>query len=238
MGHKEWLDQEGAWAFIPAFVNPYDEGVLKVFDQAKRVLRTIGDPGDAFDGYQRSDGAYVSKQIQSIFQTLRDDSIGITYISPPGGPVYDAAKRPCGQVIRTHAEVVERKAGTCHDLALLFAACSEYVRIRPLVLLAPGHTYFGYWTGVPSHERFWTRSERRLRAPEFGASWTITDGPEVLALVENGDVRVVETTLACERGETFERACAKGLERLKGDSEGSFQVALDVYAARGEVQPV
>jgi hypothetical protein len=42
MGATEWLDQEETWAFVPAFVNPFNEGVLKVFGEATKVLRTLG----------------------------------------------------------------------------------------------------------------------------------------------------------------------------------------------------
>ena len=83
MSAREWLDQQDAWAFIPAFVNPFDEGVLKVFEHAKNVLRTLGSPSDAFEGYLRAaEPEYVRMQMKAIFQTLRDEASGVTYITP------------------------------------------------------------------------------------------------------------------------------------------------------------
>lgn len=240
MGAKEWLDQEDTWAFVPAFVNPFDEGVLEVFEHAKKVLRTLGNPNDSFDGYQRAgQPEYVSTQMKAIFQTLRDDSIGITYISPPGSPVIDAAsKRACGQVVRTHSEVVKRKLGTCHDLALLVAACAEYIGIRPLIFLIPGHTFVGYWLNPGAQQKYWAQREGRLRTKKFGQSWTITDGSEVLTLLTTGDIALVETTYVCQREKTFQDACIDRAEQFKLVDQGKLDVAIDVFASRREVQPL
>jgi hypothetical protein len=239
MGAKEWLDQEDTWAFIPAFVNPFDEGVLKVFEVAKKVLRTLGHPSDTFNGYQQGDTAdYVSTQMKAIFQTLRDDSIGLTYIAPPGSPIFDSSKRPCGQVVRTHAEVVERKLGTCHDLALLVAACAEYIGIRPLICLIPGHTFVAYWLTSTAQERYWSGRERRLRTGKFGESWTMTDGRELLRLVSKGEVALVEATFVCQREKTFEEARAYRAAQVKSADKDRLDVAIDIFAARREIQPV
>jgi len=237
MGEKEWLDQEDTWAFIPAFVNPFDEGVLKVFDYAKKVLRTLGNPGDTFDGYQSGQSDYVSTQMKAIYQTLRDDSIGITYISPPGSPIFDAVSRhPAGQVIRTHTEVVERKLGTCHDLALLIAACAEYIGIHPLVVLIEGHTFVGYWLTPEGQEQYWGKREGRIRTGKFGEGWTMTDADELLKLVGNGDIALVEATYVCQPDKTFDDACM--VRRSQFEKKEQLDVVIDVFAARREVQPL
>ncbi len=240
MGAKEWLDQQDTWAFIPAFVNPYDAGVIKVFEHANQVLRTLGDPGDSFIGYGADDRPdYVARQVKAIFQTLRDDAIGLTYISPPGSPVFDAvSKRVCGQVIRTHSEVVDRKLGTCQDLTLLLAACAEYVNIRPLVVLVPGHTYVGYWTSSRAQEQFWKERAERLRTSQYGENWMITDGKELLDLLDRGNLAFVEATYVCERQRTFQIACEDGAGRFRTADKDTFDVAIDIFQARREIQPL
>ncbi|MBA3341852.1 MAG: CHAT domain-containing protein [Gemmatimonadaceae bacterium] len=239
MGAKEWLDQEDTWAFIPAFVNPFDEGVLKVFDYAKKVLRTLGHPNDTFNGYQSPEPEYVSTQMKAIFQTLRDDSIGITYISPPGSPVFDSvSKRPAGQIVRTHTEVVEHKLGTCHDLALLIAACAEYVGIHPVIVLIDGHTFVGYWLTDKAQQEYWGKREGRIRTSKFGEGWTMTDADELVKLVAQGDIALVEATYVCERNKTFDEACTYRKTTFALEERDKLDVVIDVFAARGEVQPL
>jgi len=241
MGAKEWLDQEDTWAFIPAFVDPFDNGVLTVFELAKKVLRTLGNPSDTFTGYRQNPPSpeYVSTQMKAIFQTLRDDTIGLTYIAPPGSPVFDSgSQRPIGQVVRTHGEVIERKLGTCHDLALLLAACAEYVGIRPLIGLLPGHTFVGYWTSSQSQERYWKERQDRLRTSKFGEAWTITDGEEFFQLVNKEDIALLEPTYVCQREKTFKEACTFRMDALKKTDRELLDVVVDIYSARREVQPI
>lgn len=240
MGAKEWLDQVDTWAFIPAFVNPFEDGILRVFELAERVLRTLGHPSDAFSGYQETRRApeYVATQMKAIFQTLRDDSIGLTYISPPGSPIVDASNRVCGQVVRTHTEVVERKLGTCHDLSLLLAACAEYIGIRPLICLIPMHTFMGYWTTPEAQERYWKARESRLRTATFGERWTLGSGSELQFLVRSGQVTLIEATFVCQRQKTFEDACRYRTDRLESDEKNRLEAAIDIRAARGTIQPV
>ncbi len=238
MGPKEWLDQEDSWAFIPAFVNPWDDGVVKVFEIAKRVLRTLGDPGDTFCGYQavskRPD--YVSTQMKAIFQTLRD-SIEVTYISPPGSPVFDrTSKHVVGQIVRTHTEVIDRKLGTCHDIALLIAACAEYIGVHPLLLLVTGHTFVGYWMTQKAQQEYW--SSRLIRTGRFGESWTITDGAEISRLIGRRKIVLIEATYVCERDRTFEEACSRRADTFDSKIKDLLDVAIDVFAARHEISPV
>ncbi|MHC2863777.1 hypothetical protein ACVIYH_004855 [Bradyrhizobium diazoefficiens] len=231
MSATEWLDQEATWAFVPAFVNPLSEGVLQVFGEATKVLRTLGTPSDAFRGYSSP----VATQMRAIYQTIRDHGNGITYISPPGSPVFEgASKQPAGQVVRTHGEVLQHRLGTCHDLALLLGACAEYVGIRALIALLPGHTLFGYWTAANHQVDYW-KTETKLRTGKDGEDWTITNRSKLLTLIDEQKVVMVEATCVCEKGKTFEEACAAGAEKLRSDG---MDAAIDIYAARRRVQPV
>jgi hypothetical protein len=242
MGAGEWLDREDTWAFIPAFVNPHDAGVLKVFESANKVLRTLGGPLDAFKGYlNRASPRDVRTQMQAIYQTLRDEPIALRYIAPPGSPVFDrTSRRRVGQVVRTHAEVIERRYGTCHDLALLLAACAEYIGIRPLIVLVSGHTFVGYWTSSTAHDTYWTEAGKKiLDQTAFGPKWTFTDGQALMNLVDKQDVVLVEATYVCQPVKTFAQACKYRVAEFKENmKEDLFDVAIDVYAARQAVQPL
>jgi hypothetical protein len=236
MGAIEWLNLPGTWDYIPAFVNPLDEGVRTVFGDATRILRTLGTPQDDFTGYgqQPPDANYVRTQVRAIYQALRDGSKRLTYITPPGSPLFDGDKpTPIGQFVRTHGEVVKHRLGTCHDLALLMAACAEYVGIRPLIILFPGHTFVGFWTTPKAQEDYWR--DRKITKPK---SWTIQTGPELLNLVKAGDVLVVETTHLGKPEYSFDHSCEDRVKYLELWRD-FLNVAVDVYRARTHsIRPV
>jgi hypothetical protein len=235
MSATEWLDQEATWAFVPAFVNPLSDGVLKVFEEATKVLRTLGTPRDAFSGYSDVNPLPVTTQMRAIYQTIRDHGNGITYISPPGSPVFEgASKHAVGQTVRTHGEVIQHRLGTCHDLALLLGACAEYVGIRALIALLPGHTLFGFWTAANHQGDFW-RTEKKLRTGKDGEEWTITNISKLLTLLDEQQVVMVEATNVCDKSKTFDEACTAGADKLR---ENGMDAAIDIYAARRRVQPV
>jgi hypothetical protein len=235
MSATEWLDQEATWAFVPAFVNPLSEGVLTVFGEATKVLRTLGTPNDVFSGYLNVDVSPVATQMRAIYQTIRDHGNGITYISPPGSPVFEGtSKQSVGQIVRTHGEVIQHRLGTCHDLALLLGACAEYVGIRALIALLPGHTLFGYWTAANHQADYW-KTETKLRTGKDGEDWTITNRSKLLTLLDEQKIVMVEATGVCEKNMTFDEACTAGAEKLRTDG---MDVAIDIYAARRRIQPV
>ena len=74
MGRAEWLDQRETWHYVPAFVNPYDDGVLDVLDKADGILKTIAGPTSSFSGYQTGDGDHVMKQVEALFNCLATSS--------------------------------------------------------------------------------------------------------------------------------------------------------------------
>ncbi len=238
MGADEWIDRRETWQYVPAFVDPFDPVIAEIIRSAVPVLRTIGDPTDDFSGYQRNFGDHTSRQMQAIFQALRDDARGIRYATPAGGAIPDPGRaRNLGQFVRRHREVLERRLGTCHDLALLLAACAEHISIHPLVVLVPGHTFFGFWRTHQAHRDFWTG----LRSPTGVPTWTIDDAPKLKALVDKGDVVLVEATDIC-RASSYVSACDAGKQRLEdavAHELVGFDVAIDVRRARdGGVQPV
>ena len=143
----QWRDnlRDGRW--LPSFVQPRDPAVPRVLELARRYVRVLrDDPQCGFAGYQLAHAADenslrgVDRQVESIWAALLHDwQLG--YINPP--PSYSAALD--SQRLRLPSMVWEHRSGTCIDLALLFAACLEYVDIYPVVFLLEGHALPGWW---------------------------------------------------------------------------------------------
>ncbi|MBS0204484.1 MAG: hypothetical protein JSS49_16390 [Planctomycetes bacterium] len=225
MGATEWLNKPEAWKYVPAFVDPLDAGVVSIFEEATRTLRTLGSPQDEFVGYRNTaNSVNVRTQLQAIYQTLRDGRERLTYINPPASPLFEGEKA-VGQFVRSHSEVVSHRLGSCHDLTLLMAACAEYVGIRPLVILFNGHTFVGFWMTAPAHTNYWAPPKL---SPD---SWIIDTAKELLRLVIEEAVLVVETTVLGKPERSFDDACNDGFNYLQ-QREAFMQVAVDVYRAR------
>jgi hypothetical protein len=153
---EEWKDDPEGRAFLPSFVLPRDPAVIDVIDSAQRYLMALLDDGQAgFDGYQSlgaSDSAeadeVVDLQVQAIWSALVYDR-ALYYINPP--PTYT----PGSQRVRTPSEVLLTKRGTCIDLALMVAACLEFIEIYPVIILLKGHAFPAYWRSHAAWKAFW-----------------------------------------------------------------------------------
>lgn len=152
----EWRDQPDEWRWLPCFVLPRDPAVQRVLDCATRYLRALTDDSSAgFDGYQRlateavgeSDYSVVDLQVRAIWAALLHD-LPLGYINPP--PTYTTAS----QRIRSPSQILADHRGTCIDLALLLAACLEYVGIHPVLFLIQGHAFPGYWRSPEARENW------------------------------------------------------------------------------------
>ena len=89
---------------------------------------------------------YIDAQVRAIWWALVHD-YAIGYINPPPSFVENE------QRLRTPSEVVQGKRGTCIDLALLLAACLEYIEIYPVIFLLRDHAFPGYWRSEPGYQR-------------------------------------------------------------------------------------
>ena len=238
MALSEWLDRADMWHFIPAFVDPNAKGVLDVLDEANVLLRRT-DPTKSFDGYQSGDPDCVKQQVATIFNCLRGEPFQLNYINvPPLDPYIPGESMSSGQRVRTPTEVIDHRRGTCNDLAILFASCLEHIGINPLVVLKPGHTYVGFWLSIGAWERFWKQAQQNtIRLHQVsGHNWIINSAKEFGDLVTNSDVLLLEATRVTDRNATFADALARGRENLLPN--GGFDVAVDVVAARREIQPL
>lgn len=165
LAHNEWFNAPVFFDSLAAFVQPNTKAVNSVLDAASNLLGSgTGDP--SLGGYQK--GPERAAQIAAgIYEALRHQQI--RYIDPP------ASFEDTGQKIRTTAQVLDERFGTCIDLAVTYAACLEAVGIRPVIWLIQGHAFAGFM-----------RDESQL------AHSTITEPNALINLVESGRVVPVE----------------------------------------------
>ena len=102
-----------------------------------------------------------------------------------------------GQQVRTPGDVLTWRVGTPLDTVVVLAAALEQAGIRPLLWLADGHAFLGYW--------------REERSAESAAT---TDAAPLVNLVDLGLIGLVETTLLTSDGRARRRPAPPRLHRL------------------------
>lgn len=250
---KDPADKRSVW--LPSFVLPRDPSVARIIDSAQRYLMALQDAPDAgFDGYQQIDQndlstrSFVDRQVQAIWCALSYEW-ELSYINPP--PSYSLRT----QRLRTPSDVLAGKRGTCIDLALLFAACLEYIDIYPSLILLKGHAFPAYWRSDGAHESFVLAdpSGRTATASATSTSsgignrdpgsvvgrygWVIDKRQlgELMQCIQRGDLVPLETVWLTNHS-GFSEACEAGLQNLRNSKE--FDSMLDVIQARRNQPPV
>jgi hypothetical protein len=230
----EWkFDPKDDSRWLASFVLPRDPAVLRIIAAAQKYVTSLRDePGAGFDGYQSVDpeaddpDEMIDLQVRAIWSALVND-LPLAYINPPPTFTKDA------QRLRTPSDVLNGGRGTCIDLALMFAACLEFIEIYPVVFVLKDHAFPGYWRNGESHDRYLqmkhagaaadqARAERRQSFDEFD---------EITQLVNSGDLVPVETVWLTER-RSLQEAVDAGLENLINRSD--WGALLDVVQARSE----
>jgi len=245
----EWVDTPELDAYLPSFVLSRDNAVARVIDNAQRYVRLFNEDSTAgFDGYQgvnkkaKDPYATVDLQVKAIWSMISFD-MALGYINPP--PTFTESS----QRLRTPSDVIDGKRGTCIDLALLLAACLEYVGIDPVIFLLSGHAFPGYWRSEEARDAFLRMSTKSLlpltadrssalsdtQARTPSKPWMFTNYAEVTQLVQDGSVVPLETTyLTQQLG--FTEAMKGGKEDLREKSQ--FCSMIDVQRARTDKNPV
>lgn len=152
----QWRDNRRDGRWLPSFVQPRDLAVARAVEQAQRYNRVLrDDPNAGFEGYQLADAGDeeslrgVDRQVEALWATLLHDwQLG--YINPP--PSYSADLD--SQRLRMPSQVARHRAGTCIDLALLFAACLELIDVYPVIFLLEGHALPGWWRHPKFREEY------------------------------------------------------------------------------------
>ncbi|WP_229719161.1 DUF4011 domain-containing protein [Nocardia jinanensis] len=165
LAHNEWFNAPIFYDSLAAFVQPNTNAVHSVLSDAAELLRSQTG-NSSISGYQDSPerAAFIAAAIYEALRTRQ-----IRYINPP------ASFEDTGQKIRTTAQVLEQRFGTCIDLSVTYAACLEAAGLRPLVWLVEGHAFGGF-----------LRNEVNLAHP------SLTEQNALVNLIESGIAVPVE----------------------------------------------
>ncbi|MEW1950944.1 DUF3320 domain-containing protein [Pseudarthrobacter sp902506025] len=165
-----WVAGRGlvSYEFLAAYVQPHHPSIAKLMSEAADILTQTTGSG-SLDGYME-DGDRVDQIVFAIAQAM--SARDIRYSMPPASWGLE------GQQVRTPAQVLDDRLGTCLDTTLVLAAALEFCGIRPLLWLVDGHAFLGYW-----------REEGSL------STAASDDVPELVSLVQRGYIGLVETTL-------------------------------------------
>jgi hypothetical protein len=204
---SEWTGLATAPELVAAFVRPNDPTNEAVLRNAAEKLRAAGrDP--ALVGYNARKKARAWELAEAIWAALSDERI--VYALPP------QSFEQKGQKVRSPSAILERKLGTCLDLALLFAGCLEQAGLNPVIGFCDGHAFAGVWLiddafslGVIDEAQ---TIRKRLQAEE-------------LVLVE-------VTLLTSDRPIRFRAAVDKAAGLVAADAEKRFELLVDIRRAR------
>lgn len=203
---SQWLAQPPGLAveLLAAHVMPNAPQITALMPRvAELVGRSTG--RSVLDGYQSEDPERVDALVAAGFDALHER--GIYYAEPP------ASWADIGQKVRTPAEVLEGRLGTCLDTCVVMAAVLEQIGIHPQIWIFEGHAVLGYWR---------SRSE---------AGSVTYDPTELMNLVDLGDLKIIETTLIPDPQATFDLALEAGWRKVHDNLSEALRV-LDVLAAR------
>jgi hypothetical protein len=233
----EWLDTKRDGKWLPSFVFPRNRKVRQIIAKAQNYLMAINDdPYVGFDGYQSDDPDLVDCEVQAIWSALVYD-YRLSYIDPP--PTYTNSS----QRLRTPEDVIDGGHGTCIDLALLFAACLEYIGLYPVIFLLQGHAFPGYWRDLSYHSRF-VELQDGVGVPSgvdisSAASvqlvnenpWMIEkEGFDLLLGVLLNDEVVPVETVCLTSNDSFSEACEQAIMTLR--NRDYFDAMVDIRIAR------
>jgi hypothetical protein len=219
-------------------------------DAAQNYVMALRDNSAAgFDGYQCINPADeesvkgVDEQVQAIWSALIYNH-NLSYINPP--PTYNLS----AQRLRTPTEIIEGRRGTCIDLALLFAACLEYVDIYPVIFLLRNHALPGFWRRSEFQDDFRKVAERFQKTPapsgaEPSQLSTVQEWPwyhsknayeEIMEEIDLGNQRLfpIETVGLTQRA-GFKDSILSAIDKLKnknGIPEFEFEGMIDITQAR------
>jgi hypothetical protein len=113
-------------AVLASFTTPSDPVIQEL---AGRISGRAGGAGAAYTN------ADAVKFLRSLYEFQVDN--GLSYQSPPSyvnGTQF-------GQHIKYGRDVLRNHAGTCVDLAILWASACEAVGLRPVLVVIPGHCF-------------------------------------------------------------------------------------------------
>src|SRR3954470_8363731 len=163
-----------ALEMLAAHVMPNPPAVTALVSEAADLLEQKTGSG-AFVGY-----AATPERVDDVVRAITDvlQGRGIRYSEPP------ASWSDLGQQVRSPGDVLTWRVGTPLDTVVVLAAALEQAGLRPLLWLAEGHAFLGYW-----------------REEGSAGSAAPADATPLVNLVDLGLIGLVETTLLTSMGE-------------------------------------
>src|SRR3954469_24846303 len=163
-----------ALEMLAAHVQPNHPAIPTLLAEAAEILdlHTGSELLDGYDGGPERADAIVAAVAEAVRRH------GIRHSEPPASWI------EVGQQVRSPGDVLTWRVGTPLDLVVLLAAALEQAGLRPLLWLAEGHSFLGYW--------------REERSAESAAT---TDVAPLVNLVDLGLIGLVETRLLTALGE-------------------------------------
>lgn len=223
-GFYEWSNVPDYRKSLACFIQPAHPVVGNIVADTVNYLDRDELPV-SFTRIMKSDIDNKADYIAKVFYDCLCKSYDIRYAYQAPSFEFDSQViRPPHRVIPNPPEI--RGEGTCIDLALLMAACLEYVRLQPLVFLVKEndrvqHAFIGCWTDVT--ERY---------------EPILTDFEKLKKALETQKLLILETTGITDRwGKklSFEEAVNTAKAHFTPEE---FIFALDVAAARQTVVPL
>lgn len=161
-----------ALEMLAAYVQPNATAIAALMlDISDRLQAATGN--SSIDGYQSENPDRVDAIARAVFDGMK--ARDIRYAEPP------ASWGDIGQKVRTPAEVLDKRLGTCLDTTLVMAAVLEQCGINSTVWLIRGHAFLGYW-----------RIDGAL------GSVSVTEPVEVVNQVDLDHIGLIETTMVTE----------------------------------------
>ncbi|HEU4546829.1 MAG TPA: DUF4011 domain-containing protein, partial [Microlunatus sp.] len=119
---------------LAAFVQPNHPALPALISEAAQILETVTGSGTL--AVSHATGERIDEIVGAVFTAVHDREI--FYAQPPPSWGY-------GQKVRTPGDVLTDRVGTCLDTTLLLASALEHVGISPVLWIAYGHAFLGYW---------------------------------------------------------------------------------------------
>src|SRR3954464_11614738 len=194
-----------ALEMLAAHVMPNHPAVTALVSEAADLVEQTTGSG-SLGGY-----AATPERVDDVVRAITDvlQGRGIRYSEPP------ASWSDLGQQVRSPGDVLTWRVGTPLDTVVALAAALEQAGLRPLLWLAEGHAFLGYW--------------KEERSAESAAT---TDVAPLVNLVDLGLIGLVEPNLLtglAEPGSDLHRPVYTGW--LTGDLDRVLGVT-DVDRAR------
>jgi hypothetical protein len=161
-----------ALEILAAYIQPNAAAIAPLMIEiSDRLQAATGN--SSIDGYQSENPERVDAIAHAVFDAVK--ARDVRYAEPP------ASWGDIGQKVRTPAEVLDGRLGTCLDTTLALAAVLEQCGINSTVWLLRGHAFLGYW-----------RIDGAL------TSVSTTEPAEVINQVDLKNIGLIETTLVTQ----------------------------------------